>query len=71
MFHMIQKTEHSLYTVLNFMHVHVGKAKTLGLDHQVTVMWSLLCIDLFFQTATSFKTFIDNWNIRTGIWLKT
>lgn len=26
---------------------------------------------VFFQTATSFKTFIDNWNIRTGIWLKT
>ncbi|KAM9783272.1 lysophospholipid acyltransferase 1 [Neosynchiropus ocellatus] len=24
-----------------------------------------------FQTATSFKTFIDNWNVRTGIWLKT
>lgn len=23
------------------------------------------------QTATSFKTFIDNWNIRTGNWLKT
>uniref|UniRef100_A0A8C5F010 Lysophospholipid acyltransferase 1-like n=1 Tax=Gouania willdenowi TaxID=441366 RepID=A0A8C5F010_GOUWI len=22
------------------------------------------------ETATSFKTFIDNWNIRTGIWLK-
>lgn len=25
---------------------------------------------IWFQTATSFKTFIDNWNIQTGIWLK-
>lgn len=24
-----------------------------------------------FQTATSFKTFIDNWNIQTAVWLKT
>lgn len=26
---------------------------------------------LLFQTATSFKTFIDNWNIQTAVWLKT
>ncbi|XP_034031132.1 lysophospholipid acyltransferase 1 [Thalassophryne amazonica] len=45
----------------------------MGMDANGKPSWDLntnLNI-LGIETATSFKTFIDNWNIRTGIWLKT
>uniref|UniRef100_A0A671XPM4 Membrane bound O-acyltransferase domain containing 1 n=1 Tax=Sparus aurata TaxID=8175 RepID=A0A671XPM4_SPAAU len=45
----------------------------LGMDENGKPSWDLICNlnILGIETATSFKTFIDNWNIRTGIWLKT
>ncbi|KAM7420422.1 hypothetical protein PAMA_014915 [Pampus argenteus] len=45
----------------------------LGVDENGKPSWNLICNlnILKIETATSFKTFIDNWNIRTGIWLKT
>uniref|UniRef100_A0A8C4F8N8 Membrane bound O-acyltransferase domain containing 1 n=1 Tax=Dicentrarchus labrax TaxID=13489 RepID=A0A8C4F8N8_DICLA len=45
----------------------------LGMDENGKPSWDLMCNlnILGIETATSFKTFIDNWNIRTGIWLKT
>uniref|UniRef100_A0A3B5MQ95 Membrane bound O-acyltransferase domain containing 1 n=1 Tax=Xiphophorus couchianus TaxID=32473 RepID=A0A3B5MQ95_9TELE len=46
----------------------------LGMDGSGKPCWDLISnlniIGIEFQTATSFKTFIDNWNIQTGIWLK-
>uniref|UniRef100_A0A8C6UPB5 Membrane bound O-acyltransferase domain containing 1 n=1 Tax=Neogobius melanostomus TaxID=47308 RepID=A0A8C6UPB5_9GOBI len=42
-----------------------GWMRTEGRKKTVTFI-VLQCL----QTATSYKTFIDNWNIRTGIWLK-
>lgn len=43
-----------------------------GMDKNGEPNWELLCNlnILGIETATSYKTFIDNWNIRTGIWLK-
>ncbi|KAG7474074.1 hypothetical protein JOB18_001900 [Solea senegalensis] len=43
-----------------------------GMDEHGKPSWDLVCnLNIFgIETATSFKTFIDNWNIRTGIWLK-
>ncbi|KAJ0000207.1 hypothetical protein NQD34_012049 [Periophthalmus magnuspinnatus] len=43
-----------------------------GMDENGRPSWDLLCnVNILgIETATSFKTFIDNWNIRTGIWLK-
>ncbi|XP_014850217.1 PREDICTED: lysophospholipid acyltransferase 1 [Poecilia mexicana] len=45
----------------------------LGMDGSGKPCWDLVSnlniIEI--ETATSFKTFIDNWNIQTGIWLKT
>uniref|UniRef100_A0A3P8UXV3 Membrane bound O-acyltransferase domain containing 1 n=1 Tax=Cynoglossus semilaevis TaxID=244447 RepID=A0A3P8UXV3_CYNSE len=45
----------------------------LGIDEHGKASWDLICnLNIVgIETATSFKTFIDNWNIRTGIWLKT
>ncbi|KAM6995393.1 lysophospholipid acyltransferase 1 [Tautogolabrus adspersus] len=45
----------------------------LGMDVNGKPSWDLICnVNILgIETATSFKTFIDNWNIRTGIWLKT
>ncbi|XP_013869698.1 lysophospholipid acyltransferase 1 isoform X2 [Austrofundulus limnaeus] len=44
-----------------------------GLDASGKPSWDLVSnINIVgIETATSFKTFIDNWNIQTGIWLKT
>uniref|UniRef100_A0A8D3C8M6 Membrane bound O-acyltransferase domain containing 1 n=1 Tax=Scophthalmus maximus TaxID=52904 RepID=A0A8D3C8M6_SCOMX len=44
-----------------------------GMDENGKPSWDLVCNlnILGIETATSFKTFIDNWNIQTGIWLKT
>ncbi|XP_017265480.1 lysophospholipid acyltransferase 1 isoform X2 [Kryptolebias marmoratus] len=44
-----------------------------GLDESGKPSWDLVSnINIIgIETATSFKTFIDNWNIQTGIWLKT
>uniref|UniRef100_A0A7N6FKP5 Membrane bound O-acyltransferase domain containing 1 n=1 Tax=Anabas testudineus TaxID=64144 RepID=A0A7N6FKP5_ANATE len=44
-----------------------------GIDENGKPSWELICnLNIVgIETATSFKTFIDNWNIRTGIWLKT
>uniref|UniRef100_A0A3Q3WQ63 Uncharacterized protein n=1 Tax=Mola mola TaxID=94237 RepID=A0A3Q3WQ63_MOLML len=44
----------------------------LGMDENGKPSWDLVRnLNIFgIETATSFKTFIDNWNIRTGIWLK-
>ncbi|XP_061572410.1 lysophospholipid acyltransferase 1 [Cololabis saira] len=45
----------------------------LGIDESGKPSWDLISnINIIgIETATSFKTFIDNWNIQTGIWLKT
>uniref|UniRef100_A0A3Q0S7K1 Membrane bound O-acyltransferase domain containing 1 n=1 Tax=Amphilophus citrinellus TaxID=61819 RepID=A0A3Q0S7K1_AMPCI len=45
----------------------------LGMDEYGKPSWDLISnLNIIgIETATSFKTFIDNWNIRTGIWLKT
>uniref|UniRef100_A0A3Q3JYU4 Membrane bound O-acyltransferase domain containing 1 n=1 Tax=Monopterus albus TaxID=43700 RepID=A0A3Q3JYU4_MONAL len=44
-----------------------------GMDENGKPSWDFLCSVniLGVEAATSLKTFIDNWNIRTGIWLKT
>ncbi|XP_068180184.1 lysophospholipid acyltransferase 1 [Antennarius striatus] len=44
-----------------------------GIDQSGKASWDLISnVNILgIETATSFKTFIDNWNIRTGIWLKT
>ncbi|XP_028281512.1 lysophospholipid acyltransferase 1 [Parambassis ranga] len=43
-----------------------------GMDENGKPSWDFICnINIIgIETATSFKTFIDNWNMRTGIWLK-
>ncbi|KAM8977417.1 lysophospholipid acyltransferase 2-like [Pelodytes ibericus] len=43
-----------------------------GLSEDGTERWDLLSnLDIIkIETATSFKVFIDNWNIQTAIWLK-
>ncbi|XP_063055797.1 lysophospholipid acyltransferase 1 [Engraulis encrasicolus] len=43
-----------------------------GLNEKGEVSWDLISnIRIWeIETATSFKAFIDNWNIQTGIWLK-
>lgn len=43
-----------------------------GMDENGKPSWDLICnLNIWgIETATSFKTFIDNWNIRTGVWLK-
>ncbi|XP_077382552.1 lysophospholipid acyltransferase 1 isoform X4 [Festucalex cinctus] len=43
-----------------------------GMDANGKASWNLLSnVDIVgVETATSFKTFIDNWNIKTGDWLK-
>ncbi|MED6261602.1 hypothetical protein ATANTOWER_007393 [Ataeniobius toweri] len=45
----------------------------LGMDESGKPSWDLVSnLNIIgIETATSFKTFIDNWNIQTGIWLKT
>ncbi|KAM3873444.1 lysophospholipid acyltransferase 1 [Diretmus argenteus] len=45
----------------------------MGMDDNGKPSWDLICnLNIWkIETATSFKTFIDNWNIRTGVWLKT
>lgn len=45
----------------------------LGMDENGKPSWDLMCnVNILgIEMATSFKTFIDNWNIRTGVWLKT
>ncbi|XP_004077804.1 lysophospholipid acyltransferase 1 [Oryzias latipes] len=45
----------------------------LGIDENGKPSWDLVSnLNIVgIETATSFKTFIDNWNIRTGVWLKT
>ncbi|XP_038131852.1 lysophospholipid acyltransferase 1 [Cyprinodon tularosa] len=45
----------------------------LGIDESGRPSWDLISnLNIIgIETATSFKTFIDNWNIQTGIWLKT
>ncbi|XP_068615563.1 lysophospholipid acyltransferase 1 [Brachionichthys hirsutus] len=44
----------------------------LGIDESGKPSWDLISnvSILGIETATSFKTFIDNWNIQTGVWLK-
>ncbi|XP_045568934.1 lysophospholipid acyltransferase 1-like isoform X4 [Salmo salar] len=44
-----------------------------GVDEAGQVSWDLISnISIWeIETATSFKKFIDNWNIQTGVWLKT
>ncbi|XP_030639097.1 lysophospholipid acyltransferase 1 [Chanos chanos] len=43
-----------------------------GVDEKGEVSWDLVSnIRIWeIETATSFKTFIDNWNMQTGVWLK-
>uniref|UniRef100_A0AAV2MBP4 Lysophospholipid acyltransferase 1 n=1 Tax=Knipowitschia caucasica TaxID=637954 RepID=A0AAV2MBP4_KNICA len=43
------------------------------IDENGRSSWDLLCnVNILgIETATSYKSFIDNWNIRTGAWLKT
>ncbi|XP_077455666.1 lysophospholipid acyltransferase 1 [Stigmatopora argus] len=44
-----------------------------GLDENGKASWNLISnLNIIgIETATSYKTFIDNWNIQTGKWLKT
>ncbi|XP_046898824.1 lysophospholipid acyltransferase 1 [Hypomesus transpacificus] len=44
-----------------------------GVDENGKACWDLVSnLNIWgIETATSFKTFIDNWNIQTGVWLKT
>ncbi|KAL0963351.1 hypothetical protein UPYG_G00305140 [Umbra pygmaea] len=44
-----------------------------GVDETGQGSWDLISnLNIWgIETATSFKTFIDNWNIQTGVWLKT
>ncbi|XP_036446325.1 lysophospholipid acyltransferase 1 [Colossoma macropomum] len=44
-----------------------------GVDEKGQVSWDLVSnIRIWeIETATSFKAFIDNWNIQTGVWLKS
>ncbi|KAG7270965.1 hypothetical protein CRUP_017069 [Coryphaenoides rupestris] len=44
-----------------------------GMDANGKPCWDLVCnLNIWkIETATSFKTFIDNWNIQTGVWLKS
>ncbi|CAL8260696.1 unnamed protein product [Boreogadus saida] len=44
-----------------------------GMDANGKPSWDLICnLNIWgIETATSFKTFIDNWNIQTGVWLKS
>ncbi|XP_041758439.1 lysophospholipid acyltransferase 1 isoform X1 [Coregonus clupeaformis] len=44
-----------------------------GVDETGQVSWDLISnLSIWgIETATSFKKFIDNWNIQTGVWLKT
>ncbi|XP_010864712.2 lysophospholipid acyltransferase 1 isoform X1 [Esox lucius] len=44
-----------------------------GADETGRVSWDLISnLNIWgIETATSFKKFIDNWNIQTGVWLKT
>uniref|UniRef100_A0A3B1JQU3 Membrane bound O-acyltransferase domain containing 1 n=1 Tax=Astyanax mexicanus TaxID=7994 RepID=A0A3B1JQU3_ASTMX len=44
-----------------------------GVDKKGRVSWDLVSnIHIWeIETATSFKSFIDNWNIQTGVWLKS
>uniref|UniRef100_A0A674P020 Membrane bound O-acyltransferase domain containing 1 n=1 Tax=Takifugu rubripes TaxID=31033 RepID=A0A674P020_TAKRU len=44
-----------------------------GMDGNGKASWDLIgnLNILGIETATSFKTFIDNWNIQTAVWLKT
>ncbi|CAL8289280.1 unnamed protein product [Merluccius merluccius] len=44
-----------------------------GMDANGRPSWDLICnLNIWgIETATSFKTFIDNWNIQTGVWLKS
>ncbi|XP_052003685.1 lysophospholipid acyltransferase 1-like [Xyrauchen texanus] len=44
-----------------------------GVDNRGEVSWDLVSNVHIWQieTATSFKSFIDNWNIQTGLWLKS
>ncbi|KAL7874808.1 hypothetical protein SRHO_G00057780 [Serrasalmus rhombeus] len=43
-----------------------------GVDEKGQVSWDLISnIRIWeIETATSYKAFIDNWNIQTGVWLK-
>lgn len=43
-----------------------------GVDEDGKVSWDLISnLNIWgIETATSFKEFIDNWNIQTGVWLK-
>uniref|UniRef100_A0A1A7ZVM8 Membrane bound O-acyltransferase domain containing 1 n=2 Tax=Nothobranchius furzeri TaxID=105023 RepID=A0A1A7ZVM8_NOTFU len=43
-----------------------------GMDGSGKPCWDLISnVNIIgIETATSFKTFIDNWNIQTGVWLK-
>ncbi|KAJ3597568.1 hypothetical protein NHX12_001091 [Muraenolepis orangiensis] len=45
----------------------------MGMDSNGKPSWDLICnLNIWkIETATSFKTFIDNWNIQTGVWLKS
>ncbi|KAJ8013366.1 hypothetical protein DPEC_G00052520 [Dallia pectoralis] len=44
-----------------------------GVDQTGHVSWDLISnLNIWgIETATSIKAFIDNWNIQTGVWLKT
>uniref|UniRef100_A0A4W4DR68 Membrane bound O-acyltransferase domain containing 1 n=1 Tax=Electrophorus electricus TaxID=8005 RepID=A0A4W4DR68_ELEEL len=44
-----------------------------GMDDKGRVSWDLVSnIHIWeIETATSFKSFVDNWNIQTGAWLKS
>ncbi|KAL2084865.1 hypothetical protein ACEWY4_020383 [Coilia grayii] len=59
------------WTLADAMHNAAGYG-IKGLNEKGEVSWDLISnIRIWeIETATSFKNFIDNWNIQTGIWLK-
>ncbi|KAF7708378.1 lysophospholipid acyltransferase 1 isoform X1 [Silurus meridionalis] len=60
------------WTIADAVHNAAGYGIS-GLDQKGRVSWDLISnIHIWkIETATSFKMFIDNWNIQTGVWLKS
>ncbi|KAK2855320.1 hypothetical protein Q7C36_007189 [Tachysurus vachellii] len=60
------------WTLADAVHNAAGYGVS-GFDRNGRVAWDLISnIHIWeIETATNFKSFIDNWNIQTGVWLKS
>ncbi|XP_058248899.1 lysophospholipid acyltransferase 1 isoform X2 [Hemibagrus wyckioides] len=60
------------WTLADAVHNAAGYGVS-GFDRCGRVAWDLVSnVHIWeIETATSFKSFIDNWNIQTGVWLKS